>query len=363
MDERAVSPVIGTVMVLAILTVVAGTMITVVWPQVDDTRARGEFSLVATQLAGVAADSRQMASLGSVGELRQANVAIAMGQLYLDHGHVYAVSTSIEAEEYQDAPDAVAPFNQSMLLVKRSDPQTPVDATDSTFLVSFEDADGDVPTLVLTVHRFDGRRWIQEGTTCGVVANLDDCLVDLGVKTIRDGPWRVQGHNGNTLVGEVFLFEQTRLVYEQHGRRDRGAVVENGALFTWEESLVLQQVPSLWHGGTSQVGGAALQGRSTTFKSSEMIEAAGRSTSTITLTTHVHVHFAHQQGASLTRVQVLSGPDVEIWHRHLARVGFTAEADPLRGVVYVLEDPDTADHRSYPFNLVHAELGFRMVVR
>lgn len=362
MDEDGVSPVIGTVMVLGILTVVTSTMLTVVWPQVQDSQQSGEFQVVTSQFSRLGADANQMALGGNLGEVRQRTVAMAGGQLGLEHGHLWAISTGILDENYsQVAGESVAVGQHPAFKVVEG-----VVATDGSFQVEYLDERAQTAdSLSWVLHRFTGSSWQDSGDGTASVVYEGDFPVDLPAgKRLRDDPWRVQIHNedeGGVLIGEVYIYELGRLTYLLQGSlHSREAMLENGALFTREDTSMYAHSAGLYRTAASGGGTGGLNLRAAHLDASTMSETSGRSKTTVHMTLTAHEHLAHDQGAIHARLQSLSGPHTNAWASHLSGGDFDSSTD-AKAVVFTWSGEEEDEVETFPLSVVYSELNVRLV--
>lgn len=366
MDEDGVSPVIGTIMVLSILTVVTSTMLTVVWPQIQDNQQSGEFQVVTSQFSRLGADANQMALGGNMGEIRQRTVAMADGQLSLRPGHLWAISTGLEDENYSNVAGLTRdPGDHPEFSVAVDDaeyPGSPVLATHSSFKVEDEGDRG----VTYEVHRFTGTRWQDpdpDGGPLGGSATGSDFTVTLPVsQMLRDGPWRVQIFDADdALIGEVYIYELGRLTYSLEGRlTSREAILENGALFTREDTSMFSQSAGLYRTAASGGGTGGLNLRAAHLAASGSTESSGQAKTTVHMTLTAHEHLAHDQGAIHARLQALSGPHTNAWASHLTGGDFDPDTDNT-GVVFTWDSGEDGKIETFPFSVAYSELRVRMV--
>ncbi len=360
MDEDGVSPVIGTVMVLSILTLVTSTMLTVVWPQIQDNQQSGEFQVVSSQFSRLGADANQMALGGNLGEVRQRTIAMADGQLGLEHGHLWSISTGILDENYsQVAGDSVtAGEHPGFKVVEGAKPMH------SSFQIQYLDERAQTAdSLSWALDRFTGSSWEDSGDDSGSVAYEGTFTVSLPTgHTLRDGPWRVQvSDDDGDLIGEVYIYELDRLTYLLQGSlHSREAMLENGALFSREDASMYAHSPGLYRTAASGGGTGGLNLRAAHFDASTMTEVSGRSKTTVHMTLTAHEHLAHDQGAIHVRLQPLSGPHTTAWASHLTGGDFDPETD-AEGVVFTWQGEEEDEVETFPLSVVYSELKVRMV--
>ncbi len=364
MDEDGVSPIIGTVLVLAILTIVTSTLISVVWPEVQDSSDRGDFQVVSGQLAKVASDVNQLALGGNEGELRQRTVAVPDGDLRLERGHLWAISVGIQQERFTPGGSATRDHHPAFD-VQEAEP------TGTSFMVGYQDKDyeDDDNDLYCSLARFSGSDW----KAVEVTEDCEDTGADVGYdgtfpvsfaggQTLRDGPWRLRVFDDaqkEDLIGEIFVYELNRINYHFEGAaKPRGVLIENGDLFMREDTRVFSAGSGLYRTGDTGGGTSGLNLRAAQLDSDTLPGSTGRAKTTFHLALEEQVHFSHQVGAIHARLQPLSGPMTTQWASHLAGDGFDESAS---GVYFTwgTEDPDVI--AVYPLSVIYSHIDLRMV--
>lgn len=364
MDEDGVSPIIGTVLVLAILTIVTSTMISVVWPEVRDSSDRGDFQVVHGQLAKVQSDVNQLALGGNEGELRQRTVAMADGDLRLERGHLWAISVGIQKEQYTPGGGATRDEHPAFNV-------TEAEPTGTSFKVGYKDKtyDGSANTLYCSLDRFTGAQWnnvevTEDCESAGASVEYNESLpVSFSNgKLLRDGPWRLQVFDDaakQDLIGEIFVYELNRINYHLEGAvKPRGVLIENAEMFSREDNAVFSVGSGLYRTADTGGGTSGLNLRAAQLDADTFPVTTGRAKTTFHLSLTEHVHLSHNVGAIHARLQPLSGPMTTQWASHLAGGDFDETATGV-SFTWGTEDPDVI--AVYPLSVIYSDIDIRMV--
>ena len=365
MDEEGVSPVIGTILVLAILTIVTSTLLTVIWPQIQDSRDQGDFQLVTGQMARISEDITQMAMGGNVGETRQRTVATSHGQLGSEPGHLWGLAIAVADENYSNVQgsgnNVERGHHQSFRITDHAGAQG------DHFVVEYTNDDGAM-NLHCSLYRLSASSWrdhspdFSGGCDGSSVGHEDEIEVKLtGDMTLRQGPWYLEIRDGDgDLVGQVYVYELNRIQYFIEGAlMPRGVYIENGAMFTQTDTSFFATAPGLYR--TAATGGTSgLNMRIADLDDPNMGATSGRAKTSFQLTLKTQDHLAHNLGAIESRLQVLDGPLTEQWATHMVGEHFDPATDH-KSVAFTLgtEDPDQIS--PFPMSVIHSEIRLRMV--
>lgn len=381
-DDRAVSPVIGTLLILATFTVVVTTVITVGRPQIVEYQERGEFQSVVNQFNKIANEASQLTISGNTNEVRQPTLKLPRGDLVVERGHHVALSVGYFAGNYSDVPGhAVTPGHHPGFFVRAADlsglsPPGPDfgpdwDAMDQAIeLVYVDEAYASTDRTVYTrLAKWTGADWSHTFTDASSTVRSGDALRPVPfidektlLANLTDGPWRIRVYHDvigtDVLIGEVYIYDLTRLKYHYSGESGpRSAFLENGAVIVTEHNqhrIVrqgLMAAPSEGFGGTTLTARASVLDEST--------GAAGGRTDVGILMRVIDVEdWVSRGGAANMRLQ-FSGLYPALWYDHLDDNGFLADPDPARGVYYVDARATPGSHSAFPVNVIYTEIDMR----
>lgn len=379
-DQDAVSPVVGTLLVLVMFTVTTATIVAVVRPEIVEYQEAGKVDVIATQMANAVADVRHLAINGNEAEIRQPVISIHDGLFELNKGHTVALtvgyfdnSSADSMATYRD-PGFYHSFHVS------ADPSSGaslfagvVDGTDSSVGLTFHHPYHLSPqdyAFNYIVSRWDSTEWdtihsgsssMSHGATTPAFA-----LDPTGTWTIRDGPIRIAFYNSTTtpphLDAEVYLYEQTSLSYWMDGESgSRSVHAENGGLmkghkgrYTLEQGMVVKP-PS------TGLGNDMFSMRSIRLNETGASSASGGAQIGLVMRLNVTESFVFDNGASHVRMQFWGGHP-RAMERQLMAAGFTDDAADGKGVYWAYEK--TPDHHwGFPFHFTDSQIDVRMTSR
>lgn len=217
-DVRAVSPVIGSILVLAIMVMaMAGVMLWGV-PAIQGLQEEAEFRSALTQLVQINSDLR---TLRDPENTRVATLAVSRGSVAMETGSRWLVTVH-------------------------------ADATYSGLNITGWESDTASSLTVTGVPQSSSVR-VEEalgGTFTTITSNaacLTTCVLSLGSYRLLDATTRIQFKVGSTLKAETWAFDAGRLSYQESADSTfNRAHIEMGGVFTQEGSAVFMDQDPTW---------------------------------------------------------------------------------------------------------------------
>jgi hypothetical protein len=230
-DERGVSPVVGTVLILVIMMISIGGIMAWGVPAIQGLQERAEYQAVLTQFLQMQSDVR---GLRDPQNTRISQISVNDGKLSYDSGSrwvVTAVTDAAYASMYVKGWEADAPTSMTL------------------------DGGPGITNQKITLDEFDGGRasnqWTCTSGTCS--ANIDMDILNDGVGDIDltdlDTVLRVQVFDGLTgdAKFEAWIFNVGHLEYHLTERNENNRLhFEMGAVFSQHEDFYyLEQTPTI----------------------------------------------------------------------------------------------------------------------
>lgn len=228
-DDRGVSPVIGTILVLFIvLLAMAGIL---VWgvPAIQGLQEHAEFRSMLSQALQLNAE---FLTLRDTASNRVASFSMNEGTFKAETGTRWAVFATTG-----DGESATTNYAQMYLKGWESLTATQVEVWDPP-----------VANLYMELDSVSGSTFTKaDNKTCASSGVGSSCALLTGGSLPRGATWRLQVKNGGTLVGEAWLFDAGRVSYKMSESNPYNRIVmEMGSVFSMQGTAVfVEQKPAL----------------------------------------------------------------------------------------------------------------------
>lgn len=356
-DDTGVSPVVGTILVLGIFISVTGAVIFVAKPQFDELREDGVFQGATTDMAKASADLKQLAVTGARDTVKKPVITLSQGTLTSDDGHGVAVVAGYADADYGNVAGtsmANGTFHDFDLddwedlgtefTIVNLGPEMPIGFIHAAYFDRGEWKEG----ANTTVGNGMTDTWAQDEavTLSGLAAPFDDNFYRIQIYRIQLLPTP-----STDLVGEIFVYEQDRIVYRFEGASGtRQLYLENGALFSLKDNRYRLEVPGLVQPPvTSASGQPAFTYRAAQLNATDL-GGGGYGSVALLLQLQRSDTFSQDRGAVVLRVEY-AGEYPVIWQNYLDREGFAPAwpEDEREGVVFWTGDDSEWDVFPYHF--------------
>lgn len=228
-DTRAITPVIGTVLVLFIIILAMGSILLWGVPAIRGLQEHAEFESVLTQMIQLNADIR---NLRDPENTRLVTVSMSQGSLKVVEGSRWVLSAATHADySYINVTGWETGTGTTITLTSAA----PNPAIPATARITLDWMQGGQPTNEVTC-----------ASSCGNPAVLTLPAVPTQF-TIDNKVIRIQITDGGVLKNEIWVFETGRLTYVLNDRSDRNRVhIEMGGVFVQQgPALFLEEAPSV----------------------------------------------------------------------------------------------------------------------
>lgn len=362
-QNDGVSPVVGTVLVLGIFMIVSAGIVFVAQPQFTKVQEDAQFQTLTTDTARISNAHKTLAVVGSEGELKKPVITLpsSLSAIRFDEGHHVMVAAAYGTDDYTTGSVAAQANGTHFDL--------DVDAwedLDRSFTVT--NLGPDVGEVRFTTHRWNTIEWHQVATEDhgNGVTNLwdtDETLtltIPAAYENLDDGTYRITiadiGGSDPETIGEVWFFEQTRLMIEFPGSSGlRSLFVENGALFRYEDGRYFQERAALVSPPDNVTGTSALTWRLGRWNTTIGTGSAGGGQGTVALLMDLKARevWAKDRGAWVVRAE-FEGPYANIWRNHLDLEGMRPAYGDHESVWFI-RGGDT-ERTVFPFHFTYADI-------
>ncbi len=381
--QDAVSPVIGTLLLLAVFTVVTATTVFVVVPSLQEYQDRGEVDSVVAQLGQINAEIKQLAVSGNVGQVTQKSLSLPGGDLRLAAPHVVALTFDYYDHNYSAAegvskdPDWHFDFyvepSDLDAVPGLQDYGPDVDPSDPFVNITYRHEYYESNALTATAYTayFDGEVWVDANVVAApAMAGMSVALplMTLGVPTLGspEGPWRIQIRNETAgpdpVLAEIYLFVQPSLEFRYAGESGlHKAAVEGGALFRQERDDWSLIAPSFFLPPASGGDGGLFTLRSLDINSTAGDSASGHTRLGVLLNLNLSETFLFNGGAAEVRLQFWGSYPLA-WEEHLKARGFQDDhAADTDGVSWADRRTVSSNtfHDAFPVHYAHSRIDVR----
>lgn len=376
----AVSPVIGTLLILAIFTASAATIIGVVRPQVVDYQERGKVDTVVTHMTAAAAELRQLAVSGNPSEVRQPIIDLPGGTFQLDGGHLVALGIgyySNASASSQTTQKQIGDYHRFVVgpsdleFIGGANYLPAVDPSDRAVNVTFYHGDytGSAFTFSTQVSYWDGEDWVRTTTSASSLQSGQWFPVVLEgpaaapTAALSDHMWRFEYYNQSTvppsLVGQTYLYQETGMTFRFDGESGpRYVYGENGAVFRDHDGRMQLAARGLITPPVVDYGNDLFTLRNIRMTTIGAGSAGGNVDVGLLMRVTGTEAFVFDGGASHVRVQYW-GHHPNAWENHLINEGFVKDAVSGAGV-YWGNEQTAGFHKSFPVNMIDTVVDVRV---